>query len=116
MSNFYQIPTIKDINKNASYNKKDLKNEASSSHYPSQHNKMSKGKEREKMSISSTLSIQDLAFSKQGSWDKKHKHKFKKLIINQKEGTTDKLISLIITLATTLDNIEGKLENLPNHF
>jgi hypothetical protein len=35
-------------------------------------------------------------------------------MINRKESTTDKLISLITTLATRLDNIEEKLENLPN--
>ena len=75
---------------------------------------MSKDKGKEKMSISSTSSIQDLASSRQGSQDKKHKHKSKKPMINRKESTTDKLISLITTLATRLDNIEGKLENLPN--
>ena len=76
---------------------------------------MSKGKEKEKMSISSTLSIQNLVSFRQGLQNKKHKHKSKKSMINRKESITDKLISLIITLATKLDNIEGKLKNLPNH-
>ena len=115
MSNFYQIPTTKDINKNALYNKKDLKNEASSSHYHSQHNKMSKDKGKEEMSISLTSCIQHLASFRQGSRDKKHKHKSKKPMINRKESTTDKSISLITILATRLDNIEGKLKNIPNH-
>ena len=73
-------------------------------------NYLNKGKA--KMSISTASSVSNPSYSEQPSQWKKSKSK--KPTTVYKEGTSDKLISLITKLATRLDNIEEKLNYLPN--